>query len=556
MRSRPSRAAAAIWTGVETYAAGKVGQGFSVGNGNHVSLPFEQVGAFTVQAWVRAPDRLLPEFTGVLSTGGSAQSATSFQIELDGTGNYRLNVGDGALSWLIGPALDFFQHVAVTFDGSTLTAYLNGQLVQSEVWAGSPGLGFHVLNVGIDREGLHPFTGLVDEVQVFNRALSDDEVAQTFLAGASGLCNNRPPVAVAVATPNPAEATGPDGAIVSLDGTGSSDPDLDTLTCTWHEGATLLGTGCLLSTQLTIGSHAITLTVDDGQGETATSDVVVVVRDTTGPALTVPPVVFAEATGPLGAIVFYTASATDVVSGAAPMTCAPASGSGFAIGSTVVTCSATDATGNIASVTFNVIVSDTIAPEVQITSSADALLSGSTFAVVVQASDIVGVAAVTVNGIEATRTAGTAQAGTWVATVPVALPVAPGGVLRFEVRASDAAGNVGTATLLVDNDGIPAAMDRNRVTGVDESGSYSNDFVRGPTAGTLTRNGWTVKLSSAPTPGGVRATISGSGGIARISACTGAAKEVRLDVIGETADITCAVNGDHHGQGDQRGHAD
>ena len=208
------------WTGVETYAAGKVGQGFSVGNGNFVSLPLEQAGPFTLQAWLRTPDRLLPEFTGVLSTGGSAQSATSLQIELDGTGNYRLNAGDGDFSWLIGPALDSFQHVAVTFDGSTLSVYLNGQLVQSDVWAGSPGLGFHVVNVGIDREGLHPFTGLVDEVQVFNRALSDEEVAQTFMAGASGLCFNRPPVAVAVATPNPAEATGPGGAVVNLDGTG------------------------------------------------------------------------------------------------------------------------------------------------------------------------------------------------------------------------------------------------------------------------------------------------------------------------------------------------
>ena len=34
-------------------------------------------------------------------------------------------------------------------------------------------MGFHVLNVGIDREGLRPFTGLVDEVQVFNRALTE-----------------------------------------------------------------------------------------------------------------------------------------------------------------------------------------------------------------------------------------------------------------------------------------------------------------------------------------------------------------------------------------------
>ena len=258
-----------IWTGAETYAAGKVVQGFSVGNGNYVSLPFEQAGPFTLQAWVRAPDRLLPEFTGVLSTGGTGAERDVVADRARRQRQLPAECRRQHVSWLIGPALDFFQHVAVTFDGSTIAAYLNGQLVQSDVWTGSPGLGFHVLNVGIDREGLHPFTGLVDEVQVFNRALSDEEVAQTFLTGASGLCNNRPPVAVAVAAPNPAEATGPDGAIVSLDGTGSSDPDLDTLTCTWHEGATLLGTGCLLSTGLTIGSHAITLTVDDGHGKTA-----------------------------------------------------------------------------------------------------------------------------------------------------------------------------------------------------------------------------------------------------------------------------------------------
>ena len=150
---------AAIWNGTDVYGSGKVAQAFSVGGGRYLSLPFQQVGAFTLQAWVRTPNPLLPEFTGVLSTGGAGQSATSLQIELDGAGNYRLNVGDGAFSWLLGPALDVFQHVSVTFDGSTVTAYLNGQLVQSEAWTGSPGLGFHVLNLGIDREGLQPFTG-------------------------------------------------------------------------------------------------------------------------------------------------------------------------------------------------------------------------------------------------------------------------------------------------------------------------------------------------------------------------------------------------------------
>jgi len=97
---------------------------------------------------------------------------------------------------------------------------------------------------------------------------------------------------------------------------------------------------------------------------------------------------------------------------------------------------------------------------------------------------------------------------------------------------------------VVDNDGIPsiapAALDRNRTTGVDQAGIFSSDFNNGVTAGTLVRNGWTTKASNAPTPNGVRVQISGTSAVpARVLACTGAAKEVRLDVVGETADLTC-----------------
>jgi hypothetical protein len=111
---------------------------------------------------------------------------------LDGFGNYRLNAGSGDLLILNGQATDFFQHVAVTFDGTTIAAHLNGQLVESAPWPGPPDLGFTTLAVGIDRDAQFPFDGVVDEVQVFNPALSDADVLQAFEAGASGLQKNRP----------------------------------------------------------------------------------------------------------------------------------------------------------------------------------------------------------------------------------------------------------------------------------------------------------------------------------------------------------------------------
>jgi len=79
------------------------------------------------------------------------------------------------------------------------------------------------------------------------------------------------------------------------------------------------------------------------------------VIDTTAPVLTLPAPVVA-ATSLSGAIVTYVASAVDLVDGARPVTCTPASGSSFAIGTTTVTCSASDTRGNTATGSFVVTV--------------------------------------------------------------------------------------------------------------------------------------------------------------------------------------------------------
>jgi hypothetical protein len=70
----------------------------------------------------------------------------------------------------------------------------------------------------------------------------------------------------------------------------------------------------------------------------------------------------AEATGPSGAEVTYAVSAIDDTDPAPQVTCSPASGSTFAIGITPVTCTATDETGNAGETTFDVKVTDSTAP--------------------------------------------------------------------------------------------------------------------------------------------------------------------------------------------------
>jgi len=63
-----------------------------------------------------------------------------------------------------------------------------------------------------------------------------------------------------------------------------------------------------------------------------------------------------QATSNAGAVVTFVATAQDSVSGSLPVTCLPASGSTFPIGTTVVNCSATDGNGNTATGSFTAAV--------------------------------------------------------------------------------------------------------------------------------------------------------------------------------------------------------
>jgi len=94
----------------------------------------------------------------------------------------------------------------------------------------------------------------------------------------------------------------------------------------------------------------------DNAGNTEADKIIVVRIDTIAPALALPANITADATSPAGAIVSYAATATDG-SGVSPtLTCAPASGSTFPIGTTTVNCTASDAAGNSSSGSFTVTV--------------------------------------------------------------------------------------------------------------------------------------------------------------------------------------------------------
>ena len=95
---------------------------------------------------------------------------------------------------------------------------------------------------------------------------------------------NRPPVANAGPDQLTVEATGSGGAPVTLNGSGSMDPDGDALSYTWTEGGSPLATGVAPVVSLALGMHTITLTVDDATA-TSSDTVLISVRDTAAPRI-------------------------------------------------------------------------------------------------------------------------------------------------------------------------------------------------------------------------------------------------------------------------------
>jgi HYR domain len=140
------------------------------------------------------------------------------------------------------------------------------------------------------------------------------------------------------------EATSADGAAVTFDASASDLVDgAVPATCSPESGSTFA-----------LGATTVTCSATDSRGNTGSANFVVHVGDTTAPTLTAPASVVANATWKGGATVTFDVAAVDAAGGDVATACAPASGSQFAVGTTTVTCTASDARGNTATGSFDV----------------------------------------------------------------------------------------------------------------------------------------------------------------------------------------------------------
>ena len=223
-------------------------------------------------------------------------------------------------------------------------------------------------------------THVYTETGVYNASLTvkfDSTLNMTETATATiTVTENTPPVADA-GPDQTVEQNDPQGAIVTLNGTGSSDPDNDTLTYDWNwTGGSV--TGVAPTALFPVGNTTVTLTVTDGQYNATDTVNIIVEVDTTVPVVDAGPDVTLEQESHSGTQVVLNGTATNTVSTRFNFTWsengivlqAEANVTDttliytFNLGTHIVTLNATDEAGNTGSDTVTVTIVDTIPPVV------------------------------------------------------------------------------------------------------------------------------------------------------------------------------------------------
>jgi hypothetical protein len=117
------------------------------------------------------------------------------------------------------PVVNTWYHLAVTRSSSLYTLYINGVAAASAINTAIIPSPSAFLTIG-EAENIGFMNGLVDEVTIYNRALTSAEIASIYTAGSAGKCKPSSGPALAIASVNPAVGGNAGQVTVSISGAG------------------------------------------------------------------------------------------------------------------------------------------------------------------------------------------------------------------------------------------------------------------------------------------------------------------------------------------------
>ncbi len=168
-----------------SFATGEVGQAFRL-NGGFVEVPdapsLNITGQITIDAWIN-PSELGGRVVDKMTAGGS----DGYLLDTYG-GVVRFIVGGTVLSGSTFLPTGTWSHIAGVYDGSQMIVYVNGVQDGSVAVSGLIPVNALPLRIGADSAQASLFDGRIDEVELFNTALSAAELQAIVGARSDGKC--------------------------------------------------------------------------------------------------------------------------------------------------------------------------------------------------------------------------------------------------------------------------------------------------------------------------------------------------------------------------------
>lgn len=191
-----------------TYGPGVVGRAFQFDGGGYVRVPNApslDPAAITVEAWVKSSaegTKAQGRYRYLVAKGIDPEAA-SYALYTGHSGGLFFFVYDGTHSVASpdgGPGIwdGEWHHVAGTFDGTNVRLYVDG----TQVGNGTPSAltinynmpgGNDLFIANYFWPGTWGFSGSVDELSIYNHALSDSEIQTIASAGSAGKSNGSAP---------------------------------------------------------------------------------------------------------------------------------------------------------------------------------------------------------------------------------------------------------------------------------------------------------------------------------------------------------------------------
>jgi len=180
-----------------TPIAGKVAGALSFdGFDQNVEIPdsssLNPIDEITIDAWIFIKGNL-PGTSDIVTKDAESNPDRQYLLLISGD-KLRAHVNTGSLEVVNGStslSLNTWYHIAMTYDGNFLKVYLNGVQDASSAVTGSIITTAQPVRIGggaVPAFNPQHFEGIIDEVEIFDRALSQPEIQAIYVANSAGKC--------------------------------------------------------------------------------------------------------------------------------------------------------------------------------------------------------------------------------------------------------------------------------------------------------------------------------------------------------------------------------